>query len=83
MADATNQKPLTTVQKVGRFFFFMGGAVFLVGIAPYLLVLLLMATHIMDPTLNPVGLGIVFLVTCPVFVVLLLIGVFCRFLISD
>jgi hypothetical protein len=54
MADV-NQKPLTTVQKVGRFFLFMSGAAFLIGIGPYLLVLLLMATHIIDPTLNPVG----------------------------
>jgi hypothetical protein len=82
MADV-NQKPLTTVQKAGMFFFFMGGAVFLVGIAPYFLVLLLMETHIIDPTLNPVGYGILFLWSCPVFIVLMLVGVFCRFLISD
>ena len=61
----------------------MGGTAFLVGIAPYLVTLLLMATHIIDPTLNPVGVGIVFLISCPVFIVLMLIGVFCRFLISD
>jgi hypothetical protein len=78
-----NQKPLTTVQKVGMFFLYMGGAAFLVGIAPYLLILLLMATHIVDPTLNPVGWGIAFLCSIPVFIVLMLIGVFCRFLISD
>ena len=80
---ALNQKPLTTVQKAGIFFLYMGGATFLVGIAPYLVMLLLMATHIIDPTLNPVGVGIVFLVSCPVFLVLVMIGVFCRFLISD
>ena len=78
-----NQKPLTTVQKVGRVFLFVGAAVFLVGIAPFLVLLLLMATHIVDPTLNPVGQGILFLVSCLVFVVLMLIGLFCRFLISD
>jgi hypothetical protein len=83
MAGATNQKPLTTVQKAGRFFLWMGGAAFVVGIAPYFFMLLLMATHIIDPTLNPVGIGILFLVSCPVFIVLMLIGVFCRFLISD
>jgi hypothetical protein len=82
MADV-NQKPLTTVQKVGRVFLFMGAAVFLVGIAPFLILLLLMATHIVDPTLNPVIQGIVFLVSFFVFVVLMLIGLFCRFLISD
>ena len=82
MADV-NQKPLTTVQKVGRLFLFMSGAAFLVGIVPYLLVLLLMATHIIDPTLNPVGIGILFLFSCPVVIVLMLIGLFCRFLISD
>ena len=78
-----NQKPLTTVQKVGRVFLFVGAAVFLVGIAPFPFLLLLMATHIVDPTLNPVGQGILFLVSCLVFVVLMVIGVFCRFLISD
>jgi hypothetical protein len=83
MGDAANRKPLTTVQKVGKLFFIAGGAVFLVGIFPYFLVLLLMATHIMDPTANPVGIGIVFLLSCPVFVALMLIGVFCRFLVSD
>jgi hypothetical protein len=83
VADATNQKPLTTVQKVGVFFLYMGGTAFVVGIAPYFLVLLLMATHIIDPTLNPVGIGILFLWSCPVFIALMLIGVFCRFLISD
>ena len=36
-----NQKPLTTVQKVGRVFLFVGAAVFLVGIAPFLVLLLL------------------------------------------
>ena len=82
MADV-NQKPLTTVQKVGRAFLFMGAAVFLVGIAPFLILLLLMATHIVDPTLNPVGWGILFLVSFAVFAVLMLIGLFCRFLISD
>ena len=83
MADTTNQKPLTTVQKVGMFFLYVGGVAFLVGIAPYFVVLLLMAIHIVDPTLNPVGIGILFLWSCPVFIVLMLIGVFCRFLISD
>ena len=78
-----NQKPLTTVQKAGKVFFIMGAAVFLVGIAPFLALLLLMATHIVDPTLNPVGQGILFLVSCLVFVVLMLIGLFCLFLISD
>ncbi len=78
-----NQKPLTTVQKVGKFFLLMGGAVFLIGTAPYLFVLLLMATNIIDPTLNPVGWGILFLVSLPVIIVLVLIGVLCRFLISD
>jgi hypothetical protein len=83
MADAANQKPPTTVQKVGIFFLYMGGAAFLLGIAPYFAVLLLMAMHIVDPKLNPVGVGILFLWSCPVFIVLMLIGVFCRFLISD
>ena len=83
MADATNQKPLTAVQKVGVFFLYIGAAAFVVGIAPYFLVLLLMATHVIDPTLNPVGIGILFLCSCPVFIVVMLIGVFCRFLISD
>jgi hypothetical protein len=83
MAVATNQKPLTRVQKVGRLFFILGGAVFLVGIFPYFLMLLLMATRIVDPTLNPVGIGILFLCSCPVFLVVMLIGAFCRFLISD
>jgi hypothetical protein len=78
-----NRKPLTSVKKVGVFFLYVGGAAFLVGIAPYLLVLVLMATHIIDPTLNPVGWGILFLVSIPVFLVLILIGVFCRFLSSD
>jgi hypothetical protein len=82
MADV-DQKPLTRVQKVGRFFLYMSGAAFLVGIGPYLLILLLMATRIVDPTLNPVGFGILFLVSCPVVIVVVLIGVFCRFLISD
>jgi hypothetical protein len=82
MADV-NRKPLTTVQKVGRVFLFMSGAAFLIGIGPYLPVLLLMATHIIDRTLNPVGIGILFLFSCPVVIVLMLIGVFCRFLISD
>jgi hypothetical protein len=54
-----------------------------VGVAPFLALLLLMATHVVDPTLNPVGQGILFLVSCFVFVVLMLIGVFCRLLISD
>jgi hypothetical protein len=82
MADV-DQKPLTRVQKVGRFFLYMSGAAFLIGIAPYLLMLGLMATRIIDPTLNPVGIGILFLVSCPVVIVLVLIGVFCRFLVSD
>lgn len=82
MADV-NQKPLTKVQKVGMLFLYLSGAAFLIGIAPYLLVLLLMATRIVDPTLNPVGFGILFLVSCPVVIVFVLIGVFCRFLISD
>jgi hypothetical protein len=82
MADVS-RKPLTTVQKVGRFFFLLGGVAFLVGIAPYLLMLLLMAARIIDPTLNPVGMGILFLVSCPAFIILMLIGVFCRYLISD
>jgi hypothetical protein len=82
MADV-NQKPLTKVQKVGRLFLYLSGAAFLIGIGPYLLVLLLMAVRIIDPTLNPVGFGILFLVSCPVVIVLVLIGVFCRFLISD
>ena len=78
-----NQKPLTKVQKVGRLFLYLSGAAFLIGIGPYLLMLVLMATRIVDPTLNPVGIGILFLVSCPVVIVLVLIGVFCRFLISD
>jgi hypothetical protein len=82
MADA-NQKALTKVQKVGRIFLYLSGAVFLIGIGPYLLMLLLMATRIIDPTLNPVGIGILFLLSCPVVIVLMLIGVFCRFLVSD
>jgi hypothetical protein len=44
MADA-NQKPLTKVQKVGRIFLYLSGAAFLIGIGPYLLMLLLMATR--------------------------------------
>jgi hypothetical protein len=79
-----NQKPLTTVQKVGRFFLYMSGAAFLVGIAPYLLMLLLVAAHIIDTGFKfGFGLGIVFLFSCPVVIVLMLIGLFCRFLISD
>jgi hypothetical protein len=78
-----NQMPLTTVQKVGRGFLFIAAAVFLVGIAPFLILLLLMASHIVDPKLNPVGEGIVFFLSFVVFVVLTLIGVICRFLISD
>src|SRR5665647_119697 len=77
-----NQKPLTTVQKVGRFSLCMSGAAFLVGIAPYLLMLLLVAAHIIDTGFKfGFGLGIVFLFSCRVVVVLILIGVFCRFLI--
>jgi hypothetical protein len=82
MADV-QQKPLTTVQKVGRVFLYTAGAVFLLGIAPFLALLLLMATHIVDPRLNPVGEGIVFFLSFVLFIVLAVIGVFCRFLISD
>ena len=79
-----NQKPLTTVQKVGRFFLFMSGAAFLVGIAPYLLMFLIVSAHIIDTGFKfGFGLGIVFLFSCPVVIVLMLIGLFCRFLISD
>jgi len=78
-----NRKPLTTVQKVGRVFLLIAAAVFLVGIAPFLILLLLMATHAVDPKLNPVGEGIVFFLSFGVFVLLTVIGIFCRFLISD
>ena len=78
-----NAKPLTTVQRVGRVFLFIGAAVFVVGIAPFLVLLLLMATRIVDPKLNPVGEGIIFLLSCAVFAVVMLVGVFCRYLISD
>jgi hypothetical protein len=78
-----NRKPLTAVQRVGKVILLIGAAVFFIGIAPFLVLLLLMATHIVDPKLNPVGEGVVFSLSSGVFVVLMLIGVFCRFLISD
>ena len=70
-------------RKVATGAFWLGGGVFLLGIAPFLIITLLMKMHFLDPTLNPVIAGLAFVLSCPLFLLLIVIGIICRFAFPD